>query len=97
MIAVRFVDAAEEEFLAEVDRYAEVSPTLSSGLIEAVESALSRIAAFPKHGSPYESGTRRVVLQGFRYQLIYRVADEEAWIVAFAHHSRRPGYWRDRI
>jgi hypothetical protein len=29
--------------------------------------------------------------------LIYRVRGEQAEILAVAHDSRRPGYWRNRI
>ncbi len=28
--------------------------------------------------------------------LIYAVLGDEILIVALAHHSRRPGYWKDR-
>jgi len=28
--------------------------------------------------------------------LIYRVRDEDVYIVAIAHTSRRPGYWQNR-
>lgn len=34
---------------------------------------------------------------GFPYDIIYLLIDGEAYIVAYAHERRRPGYWEDRI
>lgn len=33
----------------------------------------------------------------FPYRVVYFVRDGELVIVAFAHQSRRPGYWRERV
>jgi len=40
--------------------------------------------------------TRSWLLTRFPYRLIYRVRDEDVYIVAIAHTSRRPGYWQNR-
>jgi hypothetical protein len=40
--------------------------------------------------------TRSWLLSRFPYRVIYRVRDEDIYIVAIAHTSRRPGYWKDR-
>jgi plasmid stabilization system protein ParE len=40
---------------------------------------------------------RRLLVPRFPYGLLYRVEDERIFIVAVAHFSRRPGYWRSRI
>jgi toxin ParE1/3/4 len=37
-----------------------------------------------------------VVLNRFPFALIYRIERDEVQILAVAHHSRRPGYWRER-
>lgn len=39
---------------------------------------------------------RRVLTTRFPYALIHRTPPDEIVIVAVAHTSRRPGYWRDR-
>ena len=97
MTVVSFIDSAEEEYLAEVGRYAEISAVLSRDLVDEVASALHRIAAFPEHGSPYFAGTRRIILRGFPFQLVYLYRADAAVVVAFAHQRRRPGYWRNRV
>ena len=37
-----------------------------------------------------------MVVEGFPYELIYQFEGTVAVIIAVAHSSRRPGYWRDR-
>ena len=34
---------------------------------------------------------------GFPYDIIYLLIDGAAYIVAYAHERRRPGYWEDRV
>ena len=40
---------------------------------------------------------RQWILPRLPYSLIYRDRDGEIRVFAFAHHKRRPGYWRDRL
>jgi len=39
---------------------------------------------------------RHFAVHRFPYRIVYRVRDEDIYIVAIAHSSRRPDYWRDR-
>lgn len=56
-----------------------------------------RIATEPRQGSPYLLGTRRFLFRRFRYSTVYVALDEYGHVIAVAHHSRRPGYWRRRL
>jgi toxin ParE1/3/4 len=94
---VPFLPAAREEFLAAAHHYDTAAPGLGHDFIAAVERAVARIAAFPEHGSPHLMGTRRVVLRRFPFSVVYLLEPEAVLVVAVAHHSRRPGYWRDRV
>jgi len=42
-------------------------------------------------------GVKRLVLRRFPYSVIVRETREEVIVIAFAHTSRRPGYWKNRI
>lgn len=64
---------------------------------QAFEDAARRIAEFPNSGTPYLHGTRQVVLSRYSYRIVYVIRDQEPIIVAVAHTSGRPGYWRDRL
>jgi plasmid stabilization system protein ParE len=43
-----------------------------------------------------DTGTRCFHLNRFPYGIVYRVDGDDIMIVAVAHESRKPGYWRDR-
>ena len=96
MVEIPFVSAAREEFLAAADDYDAASAGLGEEFIAEVEKAVARIASFPDHGSAYYSGTRRIVLRRFPYDIVYRESSTGLVVIAVAHHRRRPFYWRNR-
>lgn len=61
-----------------------------------VDEALARILNQPLAWHPLGGNFRRCHLRHFRYGVIYRIREERAEILAIAHDSRRPGYWRNR-
>lgn len=97
MRSARFVPAARREFLAEIAYYNQEQPGLGARFTAAVEEAAARALAFPHAGSPAAGNTRRMLLQGFPFSIVYR--DETSGIVVFAvaHQSRRPDYWAARV
>ena len=94
---LRNVKEAREEFAAAVRWYEEQRPGLGGEFFDAVVDATSFIQTRPETGtlSP-DRRTRRVLLQRFPYQIVYRLSEDEIVIVAIAHLKRRPGYWRER-
>lgn len=60
-----------------------------------VDEALSRIRNQPLAWHPLGKNLRRCHLKHFRYGVIYHIRGEQAEILAIAHDSRRPGYWRN--
>jgi hypothetical protein len=42
-------------------------------------------------------GVKRLLLRRFPYAVIVRERGTEIVVIAFAHHARRPGYWRARL
>jgi len=93
----RFVAPAREEFLAEVAYYNQVQPGQGARFTAAVEEGTARALAFPLAGSPSHQGIRRVVLKKFPFSIFYRLETEGILVLAVAHHSRLPGYWRSRV
>jgi toxin ParE1/3/4 len=94
-------DAARDELSAAIDWYEERRRGLGAEVLAEVQHALELIARHPRVGTPVprvaaEIRTRRVALRRFPYSIVYREAAEAICVVAFAHHSRRPGYWRPR-
>lgn len=62
-----------------------------------LQDARRSIALFPLAAPLVAARTRRFILTGFPYDLIYSVLADEIVIVAASHHSRNPGYWKDRL
>ena len=97
MSRARFIAAARLEFLAEVIYYGEAEAGLGARFTAAIEETASRALAFPRSGSPSPSNTRRLMVQGFPFSLVYRPEPDGIVIFAVAHHARRPYYWRSRV
>ncbi len=70
---------------------------LLSGSILKFKRAIDEIAGAPQRWARGSFGTRRFLLRGFPFLLIYRERNFDIIeIVAIAHTSRRPNYWKAR-
>lgn len=69
---------------------------LGERFVEELERASDLLAEFPEIGRRLEGVFRQLFLHRYPYSLIYSVEAQRIWIVAVAHHRRRPGYWRRR-
>jgi toxin ParE1/3/4 len=96
MRRVRFHAIARRELTAAIDHAERERPGRGGRLRAEVDRTILRIADAPDQGSPYLYGTRRFVLQHFPYSTVYLTL-EAGYIVAVAHHRRKPGYWRKRL
>ncbi|MBX3676029.1 MAG: type II toxin-antitoxin system RelE/ParE family toxin [Rhodocyclaceae bacterium] len=70
--------------------------SLSQALFTEFERSVGLLVQHPLLGALWVLGKRRLVMKHFPFSVIYTVASEELRILAVAHHSRRPGYWRKR-
>ena len=93
---VRFHPAAQEELVESAQYYEAVRPGVGVRFRDAVRTALDHIIAHPEIGAP-RLRARRVKVKGFPYDLVYRVIALDIEVLALAHRSRRPGYWRRRV
>lgn len=71
-------------------------PAVAEQFEAAIERALRLLDWMPQIGSPGFPGVRTWALRRFPYTLVYRVQDEVITVIAVAHQSREPGYWRGR-
>jgi len=91
MRPVIFLPEAEQEML-EAARYYE---SQASGL--GIERAVVAISESPMTWPILEGELRRRLVRRFPFGILYHIEPKEIVIVAVAHLSRRPGYWRGRI
>ncbi len=62
-----------------------------------VERACEGITQFPYLWMERRGGFRRVNLPGFPYYITYVILDELLLVLAVAHVSRHPDYWKNRL
>lgn len=101
MRRVRIHEAAAEEAAEAAAWYEKERPGLGADFQRAVDAALDLLEEdiVPLVSLPGVAGARgvkRMLLRRFPYAIVVRQRDAEAVIIAFAHTSRRPGYWRGR-
>jgi toxin ParE1/3/4 len=95
---VEFHDEAGAEYDAAFDWYLERSTDAALRFDAEVDRALAQIIAAPRRWAAALHSTRRFLLRQFPYTLIYRERiDGDIQIVAVAHTSRKPGYWKKRL
>ena len=94
-----FHPEAEDEFLAELDRLEATDPYVAGDFNAEVYAGVQLLLEHPEAGPALgrSKALRRKVLRRFRFTLIYAAEPELIRIIAVAHESRRPGYWRARL
>jgi toxin ParE1/3/4 len=96
--AVQFHQEATEEYDAAFDWYLERNPDAALRFDAEVDRALAQIITAPERWAADPHSTRRFLLRQFPFTLIYREqASAGIQIVAVAHTSRKPGYWKQRL
>ncbi len=65
--------------------------------LEAISRAIDRVSQSPGRWPRHLYDTRRYVLHKFPYSIIYIEILGGVKVIAIAHASRRPGYWKSRI
>jgi toxin ParE1/3/4 len=102
MRKVRILEEAAEEAAEAAAWYELQRPGLGAQFEHAVDAALDLLeeeiiplAALP--GVAGERGAKRLILKRFPYDVVVSEVSDEFVVVAFAHQSRRPGYWRARL
>src|SRR5574337_872289 len=91
-----FHPAAEAEVLEAEAWYLERSDVAARAFVHEVNHVIEQMIEAPERWPPFEQGTHRIVFPTFPFTLIYRIKPEVIEIVAVAHQSRRPGYWKSR-
>lgn len=92
-----FQPLARQELLEATRRYlADGGCAVAEQFEWRVQRALRLLAFMPRLGNPSYPGVRTWPLKRFPYTLVYRVKGEVITVIAMAHQSREPGFWRGR-
>jgi toxin ParE1/3/4 len=97
-VSYSFLPEAELEYLQAVGFYEDQRTGLGARLIAEFERTIQHAVERPHAWKMVQaSGIRRIDLKRFPYAIFFRAAPGgQLQVTAFAHHRRRPGYWRRR-
>ena len=102
MIGFRIVPGARQDLRESVVWYKQNSG-MTSQFLNAVATAFQRLEtdphSLPLTESPWPSRgrrTRRCPVEGFPFQVIFEIQPTEIVVLAVAHGSRKPSYWKRR-
>ncbi len=90
---------AERDIEEAIDYYERARVGLGSEFFEVLQATFDRIVQAPEARAPVprSKAARFALVRGFPYRVVFVVGAEDVKVVAVAHASRRPGYWRDRL
>ncbi len=88
---------AREEFLQAVSFYEAQVPGLGLRFVTEIERCQNALLETSLIGHPFGRRLRKFTVgDRFPYSIVYATLGEALFILAYAHGSRRPGYWRAR-
>lgn len=98
-VPVRPGSFAQDEIEYCLRRYESETPGLGDRLWDEILSVIDLISNYPDIGKSIRRvpSVRRFPLHHYPFVLIYRRRADHIQIVALAHTSRRPNYWRERL
>ena len=88
---------ARLEFRDAIAYYENCRDGLGLGFLHEVYMSINRIAETPLLWSKFSFSSRRFLTKRFPYSILYQILEDRVLIVAVAHQSRKPGYWKDRF
>ena len=97
MKPVAYDQLAESELIKSVEFYEGRNPLLGDEFLAVIEETIDFICRNPQLGSPGKFGTRSWKTRRFPFRIVYLEEPNRFLIVAVAHLSRRPNYWRRRL
>tara|TARA_R110000823_G_scaffold315288_1_gene446473 strand:- start:806 stop:1117 length:312 start_codon:yes stop_codon:yes gene_type:complete len=100
-LRVRVSREAATELEEAASWYEQEEVGLGERLINAFEQAIELLEEpypplAPVNHDAAESGAKQLILHRFPFSLVTIERNQAIIVVAFAHHSRKPGYWRRR-
>jgi len=101
-MSLPFHEQAADELAEALAFYREIDPELAEDLDGAVDRRLQVAVEIPgasrlETSTPERFGLRWYRVRRFPYSLLIGLVQGQRVVVAVAHHSRKPGYWRNRL
>ena len=85
---------ARRDYAEALRWYADRSVDAATRFDNALSELFEAIAVEPDRFPSYDGRHRFAIMRTFPYRVVFRRRGEEVTVVAIAHHSREPNYWR---
>jgi toxin ParE1/3/4 len=96
MLEITVHEDADEEFRAAAVFYETRQTGLGETFLDRVAEGFNLILAQPLAGPLLFDDFRRRFTRQFPYSIVYRIESDRIFVIAVAHWSRRPEYWKAR-
>ena len=96
-LTIRYHPQAADELDEALQWYGERDLKAAERFGELYLRMLQEASSSPQHWPLQRDGTRQIHLRPFSYYLIVREIKDHLEVVAVAHTSRRPRYWKSRL
>ena len=93
---VIILSPAADEAQSAADHYRNIRPELEQAFRAELNEAFDLLGTTPQAWPTVTARHRFILLRRFSYKILYRIAQHHVVVVAVAHTSRRPQYWRGR-
>lgn len=96
MKQLTFHPAVANEIKGSYNWYEEKLQGLGDKFLSELEDGFTAIQNFPDTWATFQYTFKRYILNKFPFSIIYKASNEEIFIIAVMHNSRKPTYWLDR-
>lgn len=101
MKPLQIVEPAEVEYQEALSWYRDRDPRVAERFASEARRTLGLIETFPQIGGQVpgvtDNSVRQMPIHNFPYYVVFVTLPDRLEVVAFAHHRRRPPYFRDRL
>lgn len=97
MKSIRLSTEASNELAETVAFYEKRRNGLGAAFAQECERTTQLIRQYPESGRSFGNRFRRMLTNRFPFAIIYIERDQEFFVIAVAHTSRKPDYWKDRL
>ena len=95
--SIYFHEAAERELVAQWNGTKPEATALLLHFLNEIGPTIERLQSSTQQFPQLVGPARRALLSRFPYGVIFRETSRGIEVLALAHASRSPGYWRDRL
>jgi toxin ParE1/3/4 len=96
MLRISYHEKARDELAQSGRFYSSKTLELGNRFFETFDLAITDIRQFPNRFPKVENDIRRCLLHKFPFGICYRIQNDTIRILAVAHASRHPDYWKHR-